>query len=154
MKCLMPALVLAGGLFATSAHADIEIGTLTCELTDVTNVIVYTNEEFACRFEPNEGDVETYAGEIDSVGVNLQFKDDMTIIWAVIAPTTDAYKPGILEGTYVGGSAEVSIGAGMGAKVLVGGGENSFTLQPISVSGIVGAGAQLGIESFVLNSPE
>jgi hypothetical protein len=44
----------------------------------------------------------------------------------------------------------VSAGAGAGANVLVGGGKESITLQPISASGIVGAGASVDIEEFEL----
>lgn len=147
---LIGALALAGTLLSSNAYAEVEIGTLTCELTDVTNVIIYKNEDFACIFEPDSGPAETYTGEIDNIGINLEVKQDMTIVWGVIAPTDNIYQPGLLRGTYVGAGAEVALGAGMGAKVLVGGGEDSFTLQPISVSGIVGGGASVGIESFEL----
>ncbi|MEM8790856.1 MAG: DUF992 domain-containing protein [Pseudomonadota bacterium] len=128
----------------------VEVGLLTCELTDVSNNIVYSKEEFTCNFAPAEGDPELYIGQIKSYGLDLQVKQDFTIVWGVVAPARFAKLPGALSGTYVGGSAEVSLGAGMGAKILVGGSENSISLQPVSVSGIVGAGASLGVQSFEL----
>ena len=53
-----------------------------------------------------------------------------------------------LAGRYFGGTAAVSVGAGAAANVLVGGGKDTFTLQPISASGVIGAGAALDVEEF------
>ncbi len=155
------ALALAGALLATPALAPalaqdkdgepegIKIGVLTCSVTEVTNVIVYTNQQFDCTFEPAEGADESYTGEISKIGLDLSIKEDFTIVWGVFAPTEQPYEPGALEGTYAGASADVAIGEGVGAKVLVGGG-NSISLQPVSVTGVEGIGASLGIETFEL----
>jgi hypothetical protein len=148
------AAALAAGLVATPALAKsgIKIGTLTCKVKDVTNVVVYTEQTFACTFDPaNSDQMETYTGKIDKIGVDLSIKQDFTIIWAVIAPTEQIYQPRSLDGTYVGASADAAVGVGAGANVLVGGGENSFTLQPVSVSGVEGVGASIGIEKFELS---
>lgn len=145
-------LALVAG-FATPALAQesgFEIGTLTCKVVDVTNLILYTNEKFACDFAGSDGLSENYGGEIDSIGVNLSIKKEFTIVWAVIAPTNDKYQTHSLRGAYVGASADVALGLGAGVKVLVGGGANSFTLQPLSVAGVKGAGAAAGIQRFKL----
>ncbi len=145
-------LALVAG-FATPALAQesgFEIGTLTCKVVNVTNLILYTNEKFACDFAGSDGLSENYGGKIDSIGVNLSIKKDFTIVWAVIAPTNDKYQANSLRGSYVGASADVALGLGVGAKVLVGGGANSFTLQPLSVAGVKGAGAAAGIQRFKL----
>ncbi len=68
----------------------------------------------------------------------------------MLAPTDDAYEPKALEGTYAGASADAAAGVGGGAQVLVGGGDNSFTLQPVSVTGVKGAGASIGVQTFEL----
>ena len=135
---------------ALAQDSGFEIGTLECKVVDVTNLILYTNEKFACNFAGTDGLVESYDGKIDNIGVNLSIKKDFTIVWAVIAPTDDKYQTHSLRGAYVGASADVALGLGVGAKVLVGGGANSFTLQPISVAGVVGAGAAVGIQRFKL----
>lgn len=152
MKYMAPAIALVAALATSSSFADagVEIGVLTCKLEGVDNNIVYTKETFSCDFAPKEQDVVTYTGEIKSVGVDLSVKKDMTLVWGVFAPTEWSGQHGALKGTYVGGSAEVSLAGGVGAKVLVGGFEDSFTLQPISVSGIVGGGASVGIQKFEL----
>ncbi len=135
---------------ALAQDSGFEIGTLECKVVDVTNLVLYTKEKFACNFAGTDGLVESYDGKIDSIGVNLSIKKDFTIVWAVIAPTDDKYQSHSLRGAYVGASADVALGLGVGAKVLVGGGANSFTLQPISVAGVVGAGAAVGIQKFKL----
>ncbi len=120
-------------------------------MQDVDNIVVYTEQDFACTFEAAGSDAtEEYTGEITKIGIDLSIKSGFTIIWAVLAPTDDAYEPKALAGRYVGASADVAAGVGGGAKVLVGAGDNSFTLQPVSVTGVEGAGASLGIETFEL----
>ena len=135
---------------ALAQESGFEIGTLNCKVVNVTNFILYTNEKFACDFSSSDGLVESYGGKIDSIGVNLSIKKDFTIVWAVIAPTNDKYQANSLRGAYVGASADAALGLGAGAKVLIGGGSNSFTLQPISVGGVKGAGAAVGIQRFKL----
>ena len=68
----------------------------------------------------------------------------------MLAPRTNL-EPGALEGTYVGATAEASVVAGVGANVLVGGG-NSVTLQPVSISGQQGLNVAAGIGAVVLKA--
>jgi hypothetical protein len=152
MKPAIAALAAAVVSAATPAlpQTGVDIGVLTCKLQDVHNDIVYTSEEFGCAFKPHSGADQDYTGEIKALGVDLSVTKDMTLVWGVFAPTTDADSLEALKGRYVGASADVSAGAGAGANVLVGGGKESITLQPISASGIVGAGASVDIEEFEL----
>jgi len=136
---------------ATAEESGVKVGVLSCELTDKSNAIVYTNEKFECIYNPNSGGNERYAGKITRIGIDLEFKPNQQLVWAVIAPTTDL-KGGALAGEYAGVSASASLGAGAGAKVLVGGFEKSITLQPVSIAGSTGAGASAGIETFTLTS--
>lgn len=148
------ALALAAGTAsAADNNASIKIGTLTCKATGITNVIVFSKTNFDCEYDGVNGEVtENYTGTISKIGVDLSIKNDVTLIWAVVAPSDTTYQPNALSGTYVGASADASLGLGAGAHVLVGGGSQSFTLQPVSVEGIEGVGASLGIESFDLKS--
>lgn len=132
------------------ADADVQLGKLTCRLTDVENDIVYTDEKFACSFEPNEGKVESYIGQITEVGLNLSVVKDYTLVWYVVAGSLDTYKPGNLAGTYVGASADAAAGDGAGADYLVGGFNNEINLQPWALSDESGAGVSLDIEKFEL----
>jgi len=144
------AAAIALTLTTTAVHARADIGVLTCKLKDVKNDIVYTKEEFGCEFKPNVGDVQTYTGEIKALGVNLSVTKDVTLVWGVLAPSSDAAEAGALAGRYFGGTASVALGAGAAANVLIGGSKHTVALQPISASGIIGTGAALDVEEFEL----
>ena len=137
---------------ALPAHADdggVEVGTLECEQTDRTNLIIWSEAKYLCSFRSETHEDEVYVGEIDKIGVDLTVDKIETMSWTVVAPTDNA-DPGALVGTYVGASADAAVGAGGGARALVGGGENAFSLQPIALTGQEGFGVAAGIESFKL----
>lgn len=152
MKAFATLIAGLAALAAPSALASnaTDMGVLTCTLTDVTNVVVYTDEKFDCVFAPRSGNDFNYTGEIKSVGVNLSVTKDMTLVWAVLTTATDGDVADQLRGDYVGAGAAVQVGGGVGMNALVGGSSRAITLQPISVSGSIGAGASVGIEQFSL----
>lgn len=153
MKPFLPLVAaMAMSLSASAALADnaTDVGVLTCTLTGVTNIVVYTDEKFDCVFAPLSGADYNYTGEIKSIGVNLSVTKDMTLVWAVLTTKTDGDVADQLKGDYVGAGAAVEVGGGVGLNALVGGSSRAITLQPVSVSGSVGAGASVGIESFSL----
>ena len=59
-------------------------------------------------------------------------------------------KKGALAGTYAGGSAEATLGIGLGANVLLGGFKKSIALQPLSLQGQEGLNIAVGISSLKL----
>lgn len=134
---------------AGAAEGGLKVGLLSCSLTERTDVLIYSSEEFRCTFNPNSGSNEMYTGSIKRIGVDLVWQKDQELVWAVLAPSTDI-GPGALAGGYVGGSADASFGVGAGAKVLIGGFENSIALQPLSLAGNSGVGASAGIEALEL----
>lgn len=157
MKSMTIALAIAAALAGGSAMAEeagVQIGQLTCKATDTTNMILFTETFFDCKFASSDDSRpdEHYRGEIKEIGVNLSIKDEVTLIWAVFAPTRTRYDSGQLAGNYFGAGADASIVVGGGANVLVGGGENGFALQPLSVEGIEGTGVSVGIKHFSLDA--
>jgi hypothetical protein len=52
---------------------------------------------------------------------------------------------GGLRGSYVGATADAALGIGGGAKVLVGGSNNTIALQPVSVQGQTGLNLAVGV---------
>ena len=152
LKILVAAAAAAVSLGAQSAVADpgTDMGMLTCKLTGVTNVIVYTDEKFDCVFKPKSGADFSYSGQIKSVGIDLSVTKDMTLVWAVLTTKTEGDVADQLKGDYVGAGADVEVGGGVGLNALVGGNSRAITLQPVSVSGSIGAGASVGIETFEL----
>lgn len=139
----------AGG--ALAEDSGVHLGVLTCQLTENTNLILYTNQKFDCTYESAGGRAERYEGRIDKIGADLSVKEDFHIVWLVSATTSDFDSPGALKGHYAGLAADAAIGHGGGAKVLVGGSENHFTLQPTALTKVTGAGVSVGIQRFSLN---
>jgi uncharacterized membrane protein len=83
------------------------------------------------------------------VGLDVGFTTGSVIIWTVFAKT-NRYK-GMLTGTYTGASAEMSLAAGLGANVLVGGSSQTVALQPLSIQGQIGLDIAAGVGSLDLH---
>ncbi|WMS40777.1 DUF992 domain-containing protein [Acuticoccus sp. MNP-M23] len=149
-KILLAAAVAALGVQSAEAADGVDMGVLTCKLTGTTNLVVYTDEEFDCVFDPKTGNPYTYTGQIKSVGVDLSITKELTMVWAVLTTKTDGDVANQLRGTYLGAGASVEVVGGVGLNALVGGNSKAITLQPVSVSGSVGAGASIGLERFEL----
>jgi hypothetical protein len=116
----------------TSARADVQVGLLSCRSVGGTSYVIVSNQPFTCVFTPRGGGpVQYYQATIRSVGAQLGYNNDVSLGWAVFAPTLNV-GPGALTGVYGGLSAGAAIGVGVGANGLVGG-NNSFALQPVSV---------------------
>jgi hypothetical protein len=58
--------------------------------------------------------------------------------------------PGNLAGNYGGVGANASVGVGGGGNFLVGGPQNSYALQPISVQGQTGLNVAAGVANIEL----
>jgi len=141
-------LLLAGAAEAQEKDPDVKAGLLKCNVGSGWGFVFGSSKDLKCLYSPVEGPVERYHGEIKKYGVDIGYTESGVVIWTVFAPTNDL-KPGALKGTYVGASAEVSAGLGLGANVLIGGG-NSIALQPLSVSGQQGLNVAAGIGSISL----
>lgn len=127
-----------------SAQADVRVGMLRCEVAPGVSFIVGSNKQLICTYEAANGQREGYAGHLTRIGVDLGFTTGGQIAWAVYAATRPG--PGALTGSYLGASASATVGAGVSANALVGGFNNSITLQPLSV------GAQGGLDVALTGS--
>jgi hypothetical protein len=96
-----------------------------------------------CIFHPVGGEPEDYTGSVTKLGIDIGITGATYIAWAVFAP--GRLDRGALEGSYSGASAEVSLGLGLGANVLIGGSRKSIALQPLSVQGQTGLNIAAGI---------
>jgi hypothetical protein len=106
-----------------------------------------------CAFAPERADIarEDYDGTITKFGLDLGVVGGGIMVWAVF--TTTVAGPGFLAGDYFGASGEASLGAGLGANVLIGGSNRTVTLQPISVSGQIGLNVAVGVAELRLGLP-
>lgn len=124
-------------------------GTLTCDISGGIGMIIGSQKEVTCMFTPSRrGAREVYVGTIDKFGLDVGATAGGQMIWAVYAPSSRRY--GALAGTYTGASGEATVGAGVGANVLVGGSNRTVTLQPVSVQGQAGLNLAVGVASLNL----
>jgi hypothetical protein len=128
----------------------IQVGTLTCSLSASVGLVVGSQRNVNCIFhgQPSEPD-EAYTGQITRVGLDVGFTAGGVIVWTVFADS-NRYA-GMLAGTYGGPTAEVSVAAGLGANVLVGGSRHTVALQPVSLQGQVGLNIGAGISALELH---
>ena len=151
-KSIMAILAFAFALSFNSAvsaeSAGLEVGVLKCSVVPGSrvNLLIRSTADVSCTFN-NNGTLERYQGEAGiALGLDLSFKTEENMAFAVIAATSDT-SPGAyaLTGKYVGGQAAASAGVGLGAKVLIGAGSQSFSLQPVAIETNKGLGASAGI---------
>ena len=150
-KYLFPAAaVLLAVASAQAQSARVRAGGLTCNVAPGVGLIIGSNKSMSCTYQSVDGWSERYTGNIVIIGADIGVTDSKTIAWAVWAPVNQGGR-GALAGGYAGGTAEVTVAASLGANVLVGGFQNSFMLQPVSVSGQTGANVAAGVSGIQLN---
>ena len=143
------ALVATTAVPANAQASRVQVGTLTCSLSASIGMIVGSQRNVNCNFQPDNGPPEAYTGTMTKIGLDIGFTTGSAIVWAVFAGTNRYV--GMLSGTYTGAQAEATIGAGIGANALIGGSNRSVALQPLSVQGQVGLNAAAGIGSLELH---
>lgn len=152
VKVSVASLVLVGAIAANAADLatiqpqpepdtsnGVKIGYLDCSIAGGVGYVLGSAKEVDCVFRSTmEADAaDHYSGAIRKMGVDVGFTTQSRLIWAVFAPTA-GYHRGSLGGLYQGATAEATVGAGVGANILVGGTSGSIHLQTISVTGQIG----------------
>lgn len=126
-----------------------KVGTLSCDISAGIGAIIASQKHVTCMFTPSQpGPREVYTGSISKFGLDIGATSGGEMIWAVYAPSTRRF--GALAGTYTGATAEATVGAGLGANVLVGGSDRTVALQPLSVQGQTGVNLAAGVASLEL----
>ena len=146
-------LVLAITSAAPAAAQQLRTGLLTCEVSAGIGLVITSQKELSCTFAPDRTGLmrEDYDGTITKYGLDLGVVGGGIMVWSVFTETVAG--PGFLAGEYVGASGEASLGAGLGANVLIGGSNRTVTLQPLSVSGQIGINIAIGVASLRLGLP-
>jgi hypothetical protein len=143
------ALVMLSG---PTAAQQTRAGLLTCDVSVGLGLILGSQKEVSCTFAlTGSGRREDYGGTITKFGLDVGLIGGGVMVWEVFTRTVAG--PGFLAGDYVGVSGEASIGAGLGANVLVGGSNRTVTLQPLSVQGQIGLNFALGVAALHLGLP-
>jgi hypothetical protein len=143
------AVVTIASIPADAQPRRVQVGTLACSISAGIGLVVASQRNVNCNFQPDGGPPEAYTGTITRIGVDIGFTAGGAMVWGVFADT-NRYA-GMLTGTYAGATAEMTIAAGLGANVLVGGSNHSVALQPLSVQGQVGLNIAAGVGALELH---
>lgn len=127
----------------------VQVGQLSCSISAGVGLIVGSQRNVACNFQPDGGPPEAYTGTITKIGLDVGFTTGGAMVWGVFTDT-NRYA-GMLSGTYVGAQAEATVAAGLGANVLIGGSNRSVALQPVSVQGQTGLNIAAGVGALDLH---
>ena len=130
------------------------LGLLDCNVEGGTGFIIGSKKALRCTFTSANKKLapETYVGAIKKLGLDVGATGKAVLRWRVLAPTGDAYAPGVLAGDYSGVSAEATVVVGGGANLLVGGSSKTITLQPLSIQAQTGLNVAAGVTRFQLRA--
>ena len=132
------------------APARTKAGTLTCDISAGMGMIIGSKKDMSCMFTPaRRGPREVYVGSISKFGLDIGVTSSGVMVWGVFTDSVGP-NPGFLAGDYFGATGEVTIAAGLGANVLVGGSNRTIALQPLSVGGQVGLNLAVGVANLHL----
>jgi hypothetical protein len=140
------ALCLLSG--AAGAQA-VKVGVLECRGIGTTGFIIGSVQDLECVFRSEYMPPVRYHGVVRKWGVDIGITEQSVLAWGVLAPTAQI-GPGDLAGSYGGVSAGAAVIVGAGANALVGGSNNTFALQPLSVEGQTGVNVTLGVANLEL----
>lgn len=134
---------------AAVADGRVQVGVLECRGGASVGFIVGSVTNLACVLRADNLPPDYYVAQIRKVGLDLGITEQSSLAWAVFAPTNQV-GPGDLSGNYAGVQGSATLGVGLGGNALVGGSNNSFALQPLSVQGQVGLSVAAGIADLTL----
>ena len=138
--------------WSTLVHAQAKavVGNLTCTGGAGVGLILGSKKTYTCSFKPIDGrPAHSYSATVTKLGVDIGITGNSVIIWTVLASGPQV-QPGFLAGQYAGVAADVALGVGGGAKVLVGGSSKSIVLQPLSIQGQTGVNLAVGVSGMTI----
>ena len=145
----------AAAVLAASAPAfaeTVQVGILECAGGPSVGYLIGSSAGLNCVFRPGtRRGGEGYVGNMNRLGLDVGYTAGSGLSWLVFAPSRNLAS-GALAGHYGGVSANASLGLGGGANLLVGGLNNSITLQPVSVQGQAGINVAATVTGVDLQS--
>jgi len=147
------ALALAVTCAEPAAAQRVRAGVLTCDISAGMSFIIGSQKSVACTFAPEPpGPQQVYNGSITKFGLDIGATGGGVMVWAVFTDSIAPPGPGFLAGDYFGATGQVTVAAGLGANVLIGGSSNTIALQPVSVATSVGLNLALGVAELHLRA--
>jgi hypothetical protein len=120
--------VLAGAALPAGAEDRVQVGILSCDVDGGIGYLIGSQKDLECSFKRKGHRTEHYAGQISKLGIDIGFTERTRIEWLVFSASATDVRKGSLAGTYVGGSAEATLGVGLGGNWLIGGSRRGFAL--------------------------
>ena len=143
-------LVLTAAWVEPAAAQRVKAGVLSCDISGGLGLIIGSQRSVQCLFTPDRpGPQEVYTGSITRFGLDIGATAAGHMVWAVHSEFWGG-AAGALAGDYGGASGEITVAAGLGANILVGGSNRSVALQPISVQNQVGLNLAIGVAELRL----
>jgi hypothetical protein len=140
---------LVASFASANALPPVRAGILQCQGGQNVGFIVGSVTSFECVFQSEGRRPEPYLATVRRFGLDIGVTEQTRFTWAVNAPTNRVGR-GDLAGNYGGVGANASLGVGGGGNFLVGGPQNSYALQPISLQGQTGLNVAAGIAGLEL----
>ena len=140
---------LVAPIATANALPAVRAGVLQCQGGQNVGFVVGSTTSLECVFQSEGRRPEPYLATLHRIGLDLGVTEQTRLTWAVNAPT-GRVRPGDLAGNYGGVGANASVGVGGGGNFLVGGPQNSYALQPISVQGQTGLNVAAGVANIEL----
>jgi hypothetical protein len=129
----------------------VRAGVLTCDISAGIGFIIGSQKSLACMFAPEPpGPPQVYSGSISKFGLDIGATGGGVMVWAVFTDSIAPPGPGFLAGDYFGATGQVTVAAGLGANVLIGGSNRTVALQPLSVDSSVGLNLAVGVAELHL----
>jgi Protein of unknown function (DUF992) len=140
---------LVAPIASANALPPVRAGILQCQGGQNVGFVVGSVTSLECVFQGEGGRPEPYVATVRRYGLDIGFTEQTKFSWAVNAPTGRVGR-GDLAGNYGGVGANASVGVGGGGNFLVGGPQNSYALQPLSVQGQTGLNVAAGVADIEL----
>lgn len=140
---------LVAPIASANALPPVRAGILQCQGGQNVGFVVGSVTSLECVFQSEGRRPEPYVATVRRYGLDIGFTEQTKFSWAVNAPTGWVGR-GDLAGNYGGVGANASVGVGGGGNFLVGGPQNSYALQPVSVQGQTGLNVAAGVADIEL----
>jgi Protein of unknown function (DUF992) len=140
---------LVAPIASANALPPVRAGILQCQGGQNVGFVVGSVTSLECVFQSEGRRPEPYIATVRRYGLDIGFTEQTKFSWAVNAPTGRVGR-GDLAGNYGGVGANASVGVGGGGNFLVGGQQNSYALQPVSVQGQTGLNVAAGVADIEL----
>ncbi|WP_454851738.1 DUF992 domain-containing protein [Rhizobium binxianense] len=152
-QAMIAAAALSAAVWTVPAQAAnyVALGRLVCGSAGGQGLVITSSKNLTCTYTPASGGPKAvYAGKIQKFGLDVGQTGKSVMIWQVLARTGTGIPDFALAGEYYGVGADASLGAGAGAKIMAGGTDKAFMLQPLNVQAQEGLNLAVGVEKMTL----